>query len=771
MAQVIKNKEEYFEIRNSAENINNFENARKGDKDAKKKLAQFNYNAQMPDGVLKGCRHIASTFAHDIDCNSPEKQKEIIGEMLEMKEQIGLLELSGSANHGLHAVCRREKGKTIFENQIRLSTLTQTEMDTSAHDLGRVMFTGPASDDVLFYLDDALFDEQLDLEEAKREYKLLKEREKRGEEEIPQGARHGGKHYCPWKNQETTPQPVEAEAKPELPDKLTYDGISYDDIIKEWWVQDEGEPEVGSRNSKLFKLAVNLRAICDYDQELLMKIMPRYGLDEQEMKSIIDSACKEPIKGISSKLSKVLKKLTNGHNPSTIRGRGDIPYEMFSDRLEPLLTSPYKEACHGLSRNNWMGAVYASGTMYGTLLTRCWYLHHKGNKQRINPNAMIIGHPASGKSFARDLDDNIMFAMREQDEVIREQENRYKKEQKKRNTSAKEQQQDGLVEPDGMIRYLPSNTSNNIFYRRQLRAKEMVDGELTNLHLYTFDSELDSSITAQSGGSWITKHPLELKAFHNENAGVDYANNDSMNAVIPIYWNQVITGTMVSLKKKFTLRNINDGFCSRVAIFPMESNFFVMEEKNTVNTKMNEALKQWGYKFDKLHGELPLKPLTDYVYKLCEQSADEAKANNDLVLDYLRRRGVFFATWFTIPRIIARQYDEFVKTGKLEINDDDLKFASLIFDSTIYFQDYFFGQMLQDSWDNLNQDFTPRRKNSRNTDAYQRLSDEFTSGDVMRELGIERDAAYQQCQRWEKHGFIEKVKKGRFRKIVQDIIF
>ncbi len=35
------------------------------------------------------------------------------------------------------------------------------------------------------------------------------------------------------------------------------------------------------------------------------------------------------------------------------------------------------------------------------------------------------------------------------------------------------------------------------------RAKEIVDGEVMPMHLYMFDSELDSSITAQSGGAWI----------------------------------------------------------------------------------------------------------------------------------------------------------------------------------------------------------------------------------------------------------------------------
>ena len=425
--------------------------------------------------------------------------------------------------------------------------------------------------------------------------------------------------------------------------------------------------------------------------------------------------------------------------------RVNIPYEQYAERLEPLLSAPYAEACSGVSRHNWLGAVFVSGAMYCTLLTRCWYKHFNGAKQRMNPQALIIGEPATGKGFAKSLDDQIMCAMREQDEEVRAQETRYKQEQKKRGTSSKAQKQDALVEPEGMIRYLPTKTSNNIFFRRLKRAKEVVDGEVMPMHLYMFDSELDSSISAQSGGAWIGKHDLELKAFHNELSGVDYANNDSINDILPIFWNSVTTGTQVSLYKKFTPRNINDGLCSRVCIFPMETARYQMIKKKNVDWEANESMKQWGYRFDKLHGELH-------------------------VLDYLRKRAVFYATWLTIPRILARQYDEFKKTGKLDITDDDLKFSTLMYDAVIYFQDHFFGQMLQDSWDNAAREYVPRRRNTKNAEAYKSLPETFGVNEVMSILDLEKAAAHKQCQRWLTHGFVERVKQGKYKKIIKDLM-
>ena len=569
----------------------------------------------------------------------------------------------------------------------------------------------------------------------------------------------------------------------EKDENFNYHGISYKTICEAWQTAQGGAPGVGDRHRTMLQLALDLRYICDNQPDMVARALKECGFvqdiirerGEEEVQGVADTACERRMyKDIPKRMQEVLKSTgaLSSDTPRTERvvDKVNIPYEQYAQRLEPLLSAPYAEACSGVSRHNWLGAVFVSGAMYCTLLTRCWYKHFNGAKQRMNPQALIIGEPATGKGFAKSLDDQIMCAMREQDEEVRAQETRYKQEQKKRGTSSKAQKQDALVEPEGMIRYLPTKTSNNIFFRRLKRAKEIVDGEQMPLHLYMFDSELDSSISAQSGGAWIGKHDLELKAFHNELSGVDYANNDSINDILPIFWNSVTTGTQVSLYKKFTPRNINDGLCSRVCIFPMETARYQMIKKKNVDWEANESMKQWGYRFDKLHGELPLERLTDHVYDLCEQSAQEAEAADDHVLDYLRKRAVFYATWLTIPRILARQYDEFKKTGKLDITDDDLKFSTLMYDAVIYFQDHFFGQMLQDSWDNAAREYVPRRRNTKNADAYKALPEQFTAKEVMLMLDIENGAANKQCQRWMTHGFIERIKQGKYKKIIKDLM-
>ena len=201
LARPVTSKEEYFALRNAPDNAKNFYDARGGDETAKAAQIQFNYNDLLPDGGLRGGNHPSSTFAHDIDCGDAQEQMRLKDEILAKKDEIGLLELSGSARYGLHAVCRRQPGRTVRECQYALSMATHTEYDTNAKDLTRVMYTGPATEDNLFYLDDAIFEEPMTVEESEKEYQVLKERERKKLEEVPKGAKKANKHYRPWEDE------------------------------------------------------------------------------------------------------------------------------------------------------------------------------------------------------------------------------------------------------------------------------------------------------------------------------------------------------------------------------------------------------------------------------------------------------------------------------------------------------------------------------------------------------------------------------------------
>ncbi len=343
-----------------------------------------------------------------------------------------------------------------------------------------------------------------------------------------------------------------------------------------------------------------------------------------------------------------------------------------------------------------------------------------------------------------------------------------------RASSSKEAKGEALQQPDGMIRNLPAKTSNAIFFRRLENAKETIDGDVMHLHLYMFDTELDSQTAAQKGGTWIGKHDLELKAFHNETSGVDYANGDSVNDTIPIFWNQCVTGTPISLAKKINMANVNDGLCSRICfckIWPEKYKMLPRGSRST-NHEVDVRLKEWGYRFDTVKGELPVQRLVNHVYDLCAAYARQAEEAQDDVLDFLRKRAVFYAIWFTIPRILGRQWEQYRDTRQVEVNDEDLQFASIVYEAVIYWQDYYFGAMLQNSWQNAANEHVVRKAVQDRTAAeFRALPQVFTAADLDGSL---TDAARKKrLQRWRAAGYIRPAgssRPQRYEKMVSDIV-
>ena len=201
VARPVTNREDLIRACNSPENVRNWDLYRQTREDKyKRALVQVNYNCQVPEGgKLRGIKTVSPFFFYDIDCGDREECRRIIGKLLEMKDELRLVEVSESASYGVHAVGRRDPGKTILENQVRLSILTETEMDTNNKENNRVVFHGPINDETTPLLDDVLFTEQLSDEEAAEEFKRLKERERQGQEEVPPGAKKANKHYRPWK--------------------------------------------------------------------------------------------------------------------------------------------------------------------------------------------------------------------------------------------------------------------------------------------------------------------------------------------------------------------------------------------------------------------------------------------------------------------------------------------------------------------------------------------------------------------------------------------
>ncbi len=668
----------------------------------------------------------------------------------------------------------------LYDNTLRMANIIGLKSDDSCKDASRMSFA-PMEEDILyineniFSYDDEAYEKAFgSLYRAKGLPRPSQREGARGK--LDQGLQltyRGGSENCQLSTVNC---------------QLTYHGVPMQRIADAWILE---YPKIETRHGKMLEAAADLRYLVESPEELVTALLTldcvRQISEERGMKEIedaADSAWTGPrYKRIPQRVQKVLiragvdnvKDVSANEENREEKQRQMNALRVFADRIKPLLAPPYDTVCEGLEDENLLSHIFAAGTMFCTLMTRCTYTHYDGKDHRMNPQALVIAPPASGKSGVDTLNKQVMAALRASDQISRDALKEYKRKRKERATSSKEQKQAALVEPQGMIRVLLSNTSNNQFYKRLINAREEVGQELMWLHVYMFDSELASANKANGGADWIGKRDMELKAFENEDAGSDYANDDSVNDFVPVHWNMVTTGTAIALAKKFTLANINDGLATRVAIAPMDPRKYKMIARGDKmrNLEREARLKQWGFWFDRMQGHLPIDRLVDHAYELCRQSAEEAEAMKDDVLDTLRRRAVFYAEWFTVPRIVARLRREDGTTAPIEeltVTDDDLQWATVMYDAVIYWEDYFFGQMLQESWDNAQRIFQPRVRTSRNAQLYAQLPDEFTTKEAVNVLGTTENATAKQLARWVKSGYIERKAQGKYKKLIPQIV-
>ena len=86
--------------------------------------------------------------------------------------------------------------------------------------------------------------------------------------------------------------PAESDSGQDAYDEVPcFRGVPYSDIIQQWLMLTGGEPVKGERNTRLHRLAYHLRYITDNDETLIKRILPRYGLGDREIDSLVHSAC------------------------------------------------------------------------------------------------------------------------------------------------------------------------------------------------------------------------------------------------------------------------------------------------------------------------------------------------------------------------------------------------------------------------------------------------------------------------------------------------
>ena len=662
VARSITSEEEYKQLRGSNEQKANLRLARAGNDAAKRRLVQFNYSGHYPQGVVKGMKLPSTAFGFDMD--EPEAFAKAAKLLLKEPEKFGLLMLERSARQGGHAVFKREMGKTILENQVRIATMLECEMDTSAHDINRVYFTTSSDGEDLLFLSPRLFQDAYDEAAVAAEGKLLEERERFGREELPEGAHKANKHYKPWleevkkdsqgilkgqefenprkssqgslKGQEfQNSRKTSQDSSSSSSSSADYLGIPYSEIIRKWWqmYNDGQEPVRSNRNTLTFELAVNLRHICGFDGNLMAQIIPCYdGFSEQEKMACIHSALNEKITQMPKRLKDVLsvirqERMKQGakvgesaeENEALVNAldEANAQDEMFYFNALPKMPQGVRDSINAVGPPLAIPVITAICPVIGMLATGVKVAVH-GKMNSLNLISYIAGDFASGKGSIDPVVDAWTSEVKQMDKMYQQQEDEWRA--KKRAAKNKKEQPE---EPKLPVRCLTlNNTVANL-------AERLANTE--GKHAFSFTPEADT--VAQKWKSAMSDFSVMLRqAYDGTSYEREARSADAVNVHIGhLLWNVVMCGTPDALYR--VVNNYTDGFQSRIVVArtpdntftPLTDNLFVLTETQ------REHIRQIAHLLPLMEGEVVLPKLENKGREWLEQIRLETMKNDDKV--------------------------------------------------------------------------------------------------------------------------------------------
>jgi len=660
-ARSITSEEEYKQLRGSNEQKANLRLARAGNDAAKRRLVQFNYSGHYPQGVVKGMKLPSGAFGFDMD--EPEAFAKAAKLLLKEPDKYGLLMLERSARQGGHAVFEREKGKTILENQVRISTMLKCEMDTSAHDINRVYFTTTSDAEDLLFLSPRLFKDEYDEAAVAAEGKVLEERERYGKEELPEGAHKANKHYEPWKEEfkkdsqgvfkgqefknsristsaasasaASTSAASTSSASTASAAQDNYLGIPYGEIIKKWWqmYNDGQEPMRSNRNTLTFELAVNLRHICGFDRNLLAQIIPCYdGFPEQEKMACINSALNEKITQMPKRLKDVLSAIRQERMKQGNAGGGSVADnealvnaldeanakdDLFYYNALPKLPQGIRDSISAVGPALALPVITAICPAIGMLATGVKVSVH-GKMNSLNLISYIAGDFASGKGSIDPVIDAWTSEVKEMDKMYQQKEDEWRA--KKRAAKNKKEQPE---EPKLPVRCLTlNNTVANL-------AERLANTE--GKHAFSFTPEADT--VAQKWKSAMSDFSVMLRqAYDGTSYEREARSADAVNVHIDrLLWNVVMCGTPDALYR--VVSNYTDGFQSRIIVAKTPDNTFtpLSDNMHVMNERQRDRIIQIAHLLPLLTGEVVLPKLEDKGREWLEQIRLETMKNDDKV--------------------------------------------------------------------------------------------------------------------------------------------
>ena len=828
VARSITSEEEYKQLRGSNEQKANLRLARTGNDAAKRRLVQFNYSGHYPQGVVKGTKLPSTAFGFDMD--EPEAFAKAAKLLLKQPEKFGLLMLERSARQGGHAVFKREMGKTILENQVRIATMLECEMDTSAHDINRVYFTTSSDGEDLLFLSPRLFQDAYDEAAVAAEGKLLEERERFGREELPEGAHKANKHYKPWleefkkdsqgilkgqefQNSRNSAQdgsksqefqnPRNSSQAPSSSTSADYLGIPYSEIIRKWWqmYNDGHEPVLSNRNTLTFELAVNLRHICGFDGNLMAQIIPCYdGFSEQEKMACIKSALGEKLTQMPKRLKDVLSALRQEKlKLATLKGvslkeneeliialdEANAQDEQFYFNALPKLPQGVRDSVNAVGPALALPVITAICPAIGMLATGVKISIH-GKMNSLNLISYIAGDFASGKGSIDPVINVWTSEVKAMDKMYQQKEDEWRA--KKRAAKNKKEQPE---EPKLPVRCLTlNNTVANL-------AERLANTE--GKHAFSFTPEADT--VAQKWKSAMSDFSVMLRqAYDGTSYEREARSADAVNVHIDrLLWNVVMCGTPDALYR--VVNNYTDGFQSRIVVArtpdntftPLSDNLFVLTPRQQSN------ILQIAHLLPLMAGEVELPKLEAKGREWLEQIRMETMKDDDKVKARQRFR-ICPTTMRMMTCIMLCKVAEFLirkygaEEAESQLKRNPFLWKELIvkmqtpvmlsaFDVLANYQLenalYFFRSRIEAAFSSKDycgqQVLADRIRRGRNDTIFERLDVSFTFEQAQQQsvaikgASVTHEAVRQMLKNWKRQGLINILPDAHYQKVVSAV--
>ena len=680
-----------------------------GDEKLKRRLpiwtphcAAFRDNHRAAADALKPLPRLMLDF--DEKGHSAEILERSLALQKEGKWQVLLVE--ESVRRGTHVLIVLPDGMTPQETQQRFSADVGFQADGALKDVSRCIYMVP-EDHTLYVDEERLFNGELKME-----------------------------------NGELAADDEEKNSQLSTIHSPLFKGIPYSEIIGQWFKLAGGEPVPGERNDKLHRLASHLRYIADNDETLMLQVMPRYGLSEEEMKGLIHSACSARWYSMPKMMQQALN---NGEMPADDEDNNsqlsilNSPLPKRLPALIKLLVSRtpdvYKPA-----------VAHAVFPALGAHLHRVRFKYIDNVEHEATLMNVLMAGTGAGKDCISEPINRIMTDIRRRDEDNLRREREWKNE-----VTSKGANKDKRQRPEGLIiQEIDADMTNPAFVMRMAEA----DGHF----LYTKLNEIDQFDALRGSGRGGQQFQIMCLAFDPGNRyGQTRVGVQSVTEKVTIRFNWNAATTIQKGKRYFS-RVLTDGPISRInfCTIPEREIGADMPVYGTYDAAFDEELRPYIENLVKAQGLIDCPQAFKLAQTLKEECADFARLSQSRVYENLSFRANVIA-WLKACVLYVANGCQWDKTF------EDFIRWSLQYDLACKME--FFGADIEEA---NQQGMVRDRQLPGRRNLLELLPDEFTFQDAVRvrqREGLDAQGTSAMLRQWKHRRYVTFVTNDNYQKL------